>query len=139
MSNEEEVKFLLDRVRANHGCINTIIHASGVLRDSWLHNLTPDAIQESFRPKAAGAWYLHKHTLKDDVRHFITFSSIAALFGNAGQTNYSSSNAYLDSLIRLCCSKGLPALSIQWPAIADVGMAAANESKMRLSTTTAIR
>ena len=67
MSNEEEVKVLLDRVRANHGCINTIIHASGMLRDSWLHNLTPEAIQESFRPKAASAWYLHKHTLKDDV------------------------------------------------------------------------
>merc|ERR1711933_482703 len=106
MSNEEEEELLLGRVRTSHGCINTVIHASGVLRDSWLHNLTQEAIQESFRPKAAGAWYLHKLTLEDDVWHFITFSSIAALFGNEGQANYSSSNAYLDTLARLRHSKG---------------------------------
>ena len=130
MSNEGEVQSLLKRVRENHGTINTIVHASGVLDDSLLQSMTMEAVGSSFGPKAAGAWYLHKHTVMDEVRHFIAFSSIAALFGNPGQANYSASNSYLDSLVRLRRNKGLPAASIQWPAIADVGMAAANEKRM---------
>ena len=127
MSNEGEVQSLLDRVREKHGSINTIVHASGALHDGLLHNMTPEAVRSSFGPKAAGAWYLHEHTALDDIQHFVLFSSIAAMFGNPGQANYSASNSYLDSLVRLRRNKGLPAASIQWPAIADVGMAAANE------------
>ena len=55
------------------------------------------------------------------------------MFGNPGQANYSTSNSYLDSLVCLRHSKGLPAVSIQWPAIADVGMAAANAKVMNSS------
>ena len=72
---------------------------------------------------------MHTHTTSDDVRHFVMFSSIAALFGNPGQANYSASNSYLDSLACLRHSKGLPGVSIQWPAISDVGMAAALNDK----------
>jgi hypothetical protein len=95
--------------------------------------MTPEAVRSSFGPKAAGAWYLHEHTASDDIQHFVMFSSIAAMIGNPGQANYSASNSYLDSLVRLRRNKGLPAVSIQWPAIADVGMAAANEEKMNQS------
>ena len=45
VSSEEEVKLLLNRVRMNHGCINTVINASEALQDISLHNLTPEAVQ----------------------------------------------------------------------------------------------
>ena len=134
MSNEGEVNSLLERVRKRHGNINTVIHASGILHDSLLHNMTADEVRSSFGVKAAGAWYLHENTAAFDyLCHFIVFSSTAAMFGNPGQAKYSASNSYLDSLVRLRRSKGLPELSIQWPAIADVGMAAAHNRSMNLS------
>jgi epothilone polyketide synthase D len=132
-SNENEVQSLLARVHKMHGNINTVIHASGLLNDSLLQNMTPEKVRSSFGAKAAGAWYLHQNTSADDIRHFVVFSSIAALLGNPGQTNYSASNSYLDSLVRLRRNKGLPALSIQWPAIADVGMAAATKNTLNIS------
>ena len=95
--------------------------------------MTPEKIRLSFGPKAAGASYLHENSPTDNIKHFITFSSVSALFGNPGQTNYAASNSYLDALCRLRRNKGLPAVSIQWPAIADVGMAAANGKNLSKS------
>ena len=121
MSNESEVKSLLKRVCEKHGNINTVVHASGVLHDGWIQNMTVEDMRASFGAKAAGSWYLHRHTAElDDIRHFVLFSSTAAMFGNPGQANYAASNSYLDSLVRLRRSKGLPAVSIQWPSVADV-------------------
>ena len=117
VSKKGEVKSLIERVQDKHGPINTIVHASGMLQDGLLHNTTAEVVQASFGPKVAGAWYLHKYTVSDDSHHFIVFSSNAAMFGNTGQTNYSASNSYLDSLVRFRRCKGLPAVSIQWLAI----------------------
>ncbi|KAL7554746.1 hypothetical protein ACHAWF_018278 [Thalassiosira exigua] len=133
VSNESDVKLLLERIRTQHGSVNTIVHASGLLRDGLLQNMTVQAVRSSFGAKAVGAWYLHQSTLSDDVCNFVTFSSIAAMLGNRGQANYTASNEYLDALIRLRRQSNLPGVSVQWPAVADVGMAAANEKRMTKS------
>ncbi|KAL7542765.1 hypothetical protein ACHAXR_013097 [Thalassiosira sp. AJA248-18] len=124
MSEEETVKSLLARVREKHGSINTIVHASGVVHDDWLQNMTAETVQASFGAKAAGAWYLHDQTKNDDILHFVMFSSISALTGSKRLACYAGANSYLDSLVRYRGHNDLPATSIQWPAIADVGMAA---------------
>ena len=84
VSNEEDVKSLLDQVRGKHGAVNTIIHASGLLSDGLLNNMTPEAVRSTHGPKAAGAWHFHKHTAFDDIRHFVVFSSIAAFQNKQG-------------------------------------------------------
>ena len=125
MSDEAVVACLLDTIRERHGGINTIVHASGVLADGLLFGMDSESVRRSFGPKAAGAWYLHKHSMEDEIRHFVMYSSISATFGNVGQTNYAASNLYLDALVRVRQMQGLPGASIQWPSIAEVGMAAA--------------
>ena len=54
MSNESEVQSLLKRVREKHAAINTIVHASGTIHDGLLHNMTAEAVRDTFGPKAAG-------------------------------------------------------------------------------------
>ena len=78
----------------------------------------------SFGLKAAGAWCLHRHSMEGEIRHFVVYSSVSAVFGNVSQTNYATLNSYLDALVRVRHSQGLPGVSIQWPLIAEVGMAA---------------
>ena len=84
--------------------------------------------------KADGAWFLHKHSKDKDkeLAGFILYSSVASLFGNIGQANYSAANAYLDELARWRVGRRLPGVSIQWPAVSGVGMAAAMDERVRI-------
>ncbi len=40
-----------------------------------------------------------------------------------GQSDYTYANAWLDGLVERRRQQGLPALSIQWPAWSEIGMA----------------
>ena len=52
------------------------------------------------------------------------FSSIAALLGAPGQTNYCAANAELDAIAVGLQTAGTPVVSVQWGAWAGAGMAA---------------
>jgi amino acid adenylation domain-containing protein len=106
--------------------IRGVVHAAGALHDRTLLQLDATAMAAAFRPKARGAWLLHRH-LPATLDFFVLFSSAAALTGSAGQANYAAANAFLDSLAAARRAAGLPALSIAWGPWGDVGMAASPE------------
>jgi short-subunit dehydrogenase len=132
MAIEVEVESMLERVRRNHGAVRLIVHAAGILSDGLIRNQDESSMQRVFGPKADGAWYLHKHTLNDNIEKFILFSSLSALFGTIGQVNYSAANFFLDSLAANRHANGLPATSIRWPGISSIGMVAAMAPANRL-------
>jgi hypothetical protein len=78
-------------------------------------------------PKARGAVALH-NALQDvnglSLDFFVLTSSISALLGNTGQSNYSAANSVLDSLARFRVTQGLPATSLVLPMVLDVGVVA---------------
>ena len=124
VSDEASVVQMLDSVRAQ-GAIEGIVHSAGVLRDALLRGRgAAEGVEEVWRSKARSARLLHEHTLQDELRLFLTFSSVAAAYGNAGQAAYSASNAFLDALVQERVRAGLAGASVQWPAISDMGMAA---------------
>ena len=129
---ENDVSALLDRIRQTHGSVDSVVHAAGVLDDKVLAAQDGESMQRVFGPKAAGAWWLHKHTARDKLGVFVTFSSVAALMGNHGQGNYSAANAYLDGLVRWRRLQGLAGTSIQWCGVSGVGMAAAMAERVAI-------
>ncbi|RYG61001.1 KR domain-containing protein, partial [archaeon] len=80
--------------------------------------------EEVWNAKALSAWWLHKHTQDDDLQFFICYSSIVAMIGRSGQSAYGAANAFLDRLMTERRQSGACGLSIRWPAVQGVGMAA---------------
>jgi acyl carrier protein len=101
------------------------VHSAGVLDDDTLLKLNWHRFSTVMAPKIDGSWNLHQLTKNLQLDFFVLFSSLASVFGNAGQGNYSAANSFLDALAHHLRALGLPSLSINWGAWADTGMAAA--------------
>ena len=61
------------------------------------------------------------------------FSSVAALFLGEGQANYSAANSCLDALAACRRAHGQTAVSVQWGAWAEVGMASRGTANERVA------
>lgn len=105
-----------------------VIHAAGTLNDGVLSKMDWTQFESVLKAKVMGGWNLHHATEGLELDYFILFSSIGSLFGPAGQGNYAAANAYLDQLAGYRIQAGLPALSINWGAWSEIGLAARQNS-----------
>lgn len=126
VSLEEDVSRVLNAIEETGPPLKGIFHAAMVIDDCPLAMLTPERFAAVVEPKADGAWNLHRHTLQLPLDHFVLFSSLAAIVGSPGQANYAAANTVLDALAHHRRNQGLPALTVNWGAISDVGYVAHN-------------
>jgi NAD(P)-dependent dehydrogenase (short-subunit alcohol dehydrogenase family) len=139
VSNRAELETLLREVQATMPRLRGIVHAAGVLDDGVLTQQTWSRFEQVLAPKVEGAWNLHELTLHAPLDFFLLFSSMASLTGSPGQSGYASGNAFLDALAHYRRARGLTALSINWGAWPDAGMAAKVETQGRRRVLPAIR
>ncbi|MEV0331084.1 SDR family NAD(P)-dependent oxidoreductase, partial [Micromonospora echinospora] len=121
----DDVRAILTEIETSMPPLRSVFHAAGVLDDGVLHQQSWDRFERVLAPKVTGAWHLHQLTRELPLDHFVLFSSIASLLGAPGQGNYAAANAFLDALAHHRHALGLPALSVNWGAWGDSGMAAA--------------
>lgn len=122
ISNEAQLQDTLTTIRQTMPAIRGIIHAAGVIADALIANQTSQTLEIALAAKVRGAWNLHQHTLNDQIDFFIMYSSVAAVFGSAGQVNYAAANAYLNALAYSRAASGLNATSINWSPWSEIGM-----------------
>ncbi|WP_375772903.1 SDR family NAD(P)-dependent oxidoreductase [Archangium gephyra] len=122
-ADRTQVAHAVERAR-QLGPLRGVVHAAGVLDDGMLAQQTPERYQRVLAPKVLGALHLHELTHESELDFFVLFSSAAAMIGAPGQSNYSAANAALDALALARRARGLPALSVNWGAFSEVGMAA---------------
>jgi acyl carrier protein len=95
------------------------------VEDATVASLSPTLLEKVWRPKATGAWLLHRATNGHELDWWVTFSSAASLLGNPGQGAYAAANAWLDEFTSWRRAQGLPATCVNWGPWAEVGRGAA--------------
>ncbi|MEK7324228.1 MAG: SDR family NAD(P)-dependent oxidoreductase, partial [Chloroflexota bacterium] len=126
VSKADQVQKLLASIEPT---LKGIVHAAGTLDDGILQQQNWQKFTNATAPKIDGAWNLHTLTQHLPLDFFVLFSSASSLLGSPGQGNYAAGNAFMDALAHYRKAQGLPALSINWGAWSEVGMAASLESQ----------
>ncbi len=96
ITSESQIKSIFEYVRNKWENIHGIIHSAGLLRDALLYNKNIDTWTEVLKPKIKGALLLDKYSAKDNLDWIVFCSSISSVIPNAGQTDYSYANSYLN-------------------------------------------
>jgi malonyl CoA-acyl carrier protein transacylase len=100
VTDPEAVRVALGEVVGRYGRIDGIIHGAGVLRDGFLDQMTPEDFSLVADVKFLGAWNLFSAAEGAGLRFFVGLSSVAAIQGNTGQTNYAAANRMMSALLR---------------------------------------
>lgn len=123
------VEKVLSLAQSHFGEVNGIIHAAGVLRDSYLRSKTIEDMQAVFSPKLFGTVLLDELTATNkNLDFFVLFSSLAAIGGNAAQCDYSYANYFMDAFaarreeLRAQGQRFGKSLSLNWALWAEGGM-----------------
>jgi acyl transferase domain-containing protein/NAD(P)-dependent dehydrogenase (short-subunit alcohol dehydrogenase family)/acyl carrier protein len=82
----------LGEVREAWGPVTGVIHGAGVLADKTIADKTADQFDRVFDTKVEGLRALLAATRDDPLRLICVFSSVAARFGNVGQSDYAMAN-----------------------------------------------
>ncbi len=107
--------------------VDYLIHAAGIEKSRSLESKSPEEFRQVVGVKAGGFMNLFGSLEKANrlPRSVVMFSSVAGRFGNAGQVDYSAGNDFLSKLALWLPSRypGMQAVSLDWGAWAEVGMA----------------
>lgn len=124
VANYQQITAVIDEFSHGQWPLKGIIHSAGVLADGTITSQNAAQFEQVMQPKVTGGWNLHQASLALELDLFVCFSSIAAVVGWAGQSNYAAANTFMDSLCHYRQSLGLAGLSINWGPWAEAGMAA---------------
>ncbi|MGR8931446.1 MAG: SDR family NAD(P)-dependent oxidoreductase, partial [Gammaproteobacteria bacterium] len=128
VSDLNDMEYVMHKIKSRWGRLNGIIHSAGINRDAFILKQDTDDLQAVLKPKIQGTLNLHQVSQSEPLDFFVLFSSIAAVFGNSGQSDYAFANAFMDDFAGFreeqrkqgqCTGK---TVSINWPLWEEGGM-----------------
>lgn len=94
-----DIEAAAERVFKQFGAIDILINNAGITRDSTLKKMTPEQWQQVIDVNLSGVFYCTKiiseYMLQKGYGRILNASSVVALYGNFGQTNYVASKSGL--------------------------------------------
>lgn len=98
MTDSRAVDEAVTQVRRRWGQIDILIHGAGIIADKRIAVKTAEQFRRVFGTKVLGFDSLLKTTSEDKLRFIAAFSSVAARYGNVGQSDYAMANAALNQM-----------------------------------------
>ncbi|MCM3269688.1 SDR family NAD(P)-dependent oxidoreductase [Paenibacillus elgii] len=115
-------------LKAQWGRIEGVFHCAGTINDQLIaHKLASD-LDDVLLPKIQGMWNLDQALQNEELDFFVAFSSVSAVLGNRGQSDYAGANACMDRMAlqrNENVNKGRRSgrtYTINWPLWAEGGM-----------------
>ncbi|RAH49616.1 uncharacterized protein BO95DRAFT_506721 [Aspergillus brunneoviolaceus CBS 621.78] len=106
-----------------------VINGAMILSDELFARMSYEQFTRVLAPKVRGTQLLDELFRSPDLDFFVVASSIAAVIGWTGQSNYSAANEYMISLMHQRRRKhGLPGSAMSIPAVLGVGYAAHSDT-----------
>ena len=125
LTDAAAVAHVVDEIRKKSGHIDVLLHAAGMERSHFLPDKDPREFDLVFDVKCDG-WFNLVHAIGNmPLRATVVFSSVAARFGNAGQTDYSAANDLLCKMTSQfrTTRPETRGIAIDWTAWGGIGMA----------------
>ncbi len=115
VSNKEKVETAVKEIIEKYGRIDILVNNAGITRDGLFIRMTEDAWESVINTNLNSAYYVtnpvSKIMIKQRSGAIVNMSSIAGVFGNAGQANYSAAKAgligFTKSLAKELASRGI--------------------------------
>jgi polyketide synthase PksN len=127
VTDKNAVGDLMSAIQTEYGDLNGIIHSAGVIRDNFIIKKTPADFLAVLAPKVSGVVNLDQASADLRLDFFIIFSALAS-FGNPGQSDYATANAFMDAYAdyrQTLVAEGRRhgrTLSVNWPLWLEGGM-----------------
>lgn len=97
----DEMQAVCNHICEQYGALNYIFHLAGTLNDTLFINKTRDSFIQTLEAKVNGAEVVTRLAELYKPRSVCFFSSLSAVLGNIGQTDYAAANAYLNELAQI--------------------------------------
>ncbi|WP_245232022.1 SDR family NAD(P)-dependent oxidoreductase, partial [Streptomyces lavenduligriseus] len=112
--DSDALRSLLDRTTGEHP-LRAVIHAPTVVEFASVAESDLVRFARTISSKIAGVEQLDEVLSGIDTAHDVVFfSSVAGVWGSAGQSAYAAGNAFLDAVAQHRRLRGLPGTSVAW-------------------------
>ncbi len=123
VADKEQFGKAVEETRRRFGPINGVIHTAGVPGGGVIQLIQPETTAGVFAPKVNGTRMIDAFFAQTPLDFLVLCSSRSSILGGFGHADYCSANAFLDSFAHdFSARTGIPAVSINWDAWAEVGM-----------------
>lgn len=137
----DDAQRLVREAKRAFGRLDGVLHLAGTIRDALLIRKRGQDAEVVLAPKVLGTYHLDESTRDDPLDFFALFSSVTAVIGTVGQSDYAFANAFMDSFAaqrERARSTGMRSgrtVSIGWPLWEGGGMGVDEAAKIWIERT----